>query len=150
MALVTMLCTVPSDEGIIEQVAQQFDNAAVGAMATQHQAEDQLFDPVLGDGEVEEDVIGWGTGSEGLVERLLGGVNLLVDELPADPLLASRLRDRFRPGEDLDGQGLPLRREELLGRPADGVDGIEVRLRETDERRSLGVHACLLGDGAGF
>jgi hypothetical protein len=85
-----------------------------------------------------------------LVERLLSGVNLLVDELPADVLLASQLRDRFRSGEDLDGKGLPLRREELLGRPTDVVDGTEVRLRETDERRSLAVHARFLLVGRGI
>ena len=54
-------------------------------MAGQHQAQDQLLDPVLGDGEVEQDVVGWLRGSEGLVECLLGGVHLLlVEDLAAD------------------------------------------------------------------
>jgi len=44
-----------------------------------------LLDPVLGDGEVEQDVVGWLRGSEGLVECLLGGVHLLlVEDLAAD------------------------------------------------------------------
>jgi len=42
-------------------------------------------------------------------------VNLLIEELPADLVLPGQIGDRFRPGEHLDSQVLPLLRQELLG-----------------------------------
>jgi len=54
-------------------------------------------------------------GGESLAEGLLGGVNLLIEELPADLMFPGQLGDRFRAGEHLDGQVLPLPRQELLG-----------------------------------
>jgi hypothetical protein len=39
----------PQGDPIIEKVAQQFDHAAVGTMADQHQSQDQLPQPSLGD-----------------------------------------------------------------------------------------------------
>jgi hypothetical protein len=47
-------------------------------------------------------------GGESLAEGLLGGVNLLIEELPADLMLAGQLGDRSRAGKYLDGQILPL------------------------------------------
>src|SRR5262249_19338705 len=97
------------------------------------------------DGEVEQDLVGWSWGIEGLVECLLGGVDLLVEELPADLMLPRQRGDGLCPGEGLDGQGLPLRREQSLRRPGAGAGvGTEVRLRGIDERRSLAVHARFL------
>ena len=142
-----MLCTVPRESLDVEEVAKQFDHAAVRTMADQHQGQDQLPQPSLGDGQIEKHLVGLGRGSEGLAERLLGGVSLLVEELPADLMLPSQLRDRFCPGEDLDGQVLPLRRQESLGRPGDRS---EVRLRETEGRRSLTIHARFLRVGRGI
>ena len=131
----------------VEVVAEQFDHAAVRTMADQHQGQDQLPQPSLGDGQIEKHLVGLGRGSEGLAQRLLGGVSLLVEELPADLMLPSQLRDRFCSGEDLDGQVLPLRRQESLGRPRDRS---EVRLRETEGRRSLTIHARFLRVGRGI
>ncbi len=52
---------------------------------------------------------------------------------------------------DLDGQVLPLRRQESVGRPGDRIgDRSEVRLRETEGRRSLTVHARFLRVGRGI
>ena len=48
----------PQGDPIIEEVTQQFDDAAVGTMADQHQGQDQLPQPSLGDRQVEEDVVG--------------------------------------------------------------------------------------------
>jgi hypothetical protein len=71
-----------------------------------------------------------------------GGVHLLVEELAADPMLPRQLGDGLGPDEGLDGQGLPLRRKQSLGRPrGEAGVGTEVRLRGIDERRSLAVHA---------
>ena len=39
----------PQGDPIIEEVTQQFDDAAVGTMADQHQGQDQLPQPSLGD-----------------------------------------------------------------------------------------------------
>ena len=82
---------------IVEQVAEQLDHAAGRAMADQHQGQDQLPQPCLGDREVEEDSVGLGRGGERPVKGDLGGGDLLIDELPADLVLTSQLGDRFRP-----------------------------------------------------
>ena len=49
----------PQGDPKIEEVAQQFDHAAGRAMADQHQAQDQLPQPSLGDRQVEKDVVGF-------------------------------------------------------------------------------------------
>ena len=48
----------PQGDRKIEEVTQQFDDAAVGTMADQHQGQDQLPQPSLGDRQVEKDVVG--------------------------------------------------------------------------------------------
>ncbi|MGO9811585.1 MAG: hypothetical protein ACLP53_12530 [Isosphaeraceae bacterium] len=48
----------PQGDPIIEEVTQQLDDAAVGTMADQHQGQDQLLQPSLGDRQVEKDVAG--------------------------------------------------------------------------------------------
>ena len=50
-----------------------------------------------------------------MAEGLLGGVNLLIEELPADLMLPGQLGDRLCAGEHLDGQVLPLLRRKSLG-----------------------------------
>ena len=40
-------------------------------------------------------------------------MHLLIEELPADLVLPGQLGDRFRPGEHLDGQVLPLLRRPM-------------------------------------
>ena len=151
-----MLCTVALGDPIVEQVAEQLDHAAGRAMADQHQGQDQLPQPRLGDREVEEDVVGPGRGGERPVEGDLGGGDLLIDELPADLVLTSQLGDRLGPGEGPDGQLLPLLRQESLGRPgsiqrcrrgparADAEGRGEVGLRDRGVRSSLTNHVCFL------
>jgi hypothetical protein len=125
-------------------------------MADQHQGQDQLPQPSLGDRQVEEDLVGrcW-SGGEGLAESLLGGMNLLREELPADLMLPSQLGDRFRAGEYLDGQVLPLLSRQLLGRtqdvisyrsgPANGVGGRRgITLRDRDKRTRVAIPVCFL------
>ena len=48
----------PHGEPIIEDVAKQFDHAADRTMADQHQGQDKLPQPSLGDRQVEKDVVG--------------------------------------------------------------------------------------------
>ena len=71
----------PRGDPIIEEVTQQFDHAAVGTMADQHEGQDQLPQPSLGHGQVEEDFLGLGFGVKGLGQSVLGGVGLLIEEL---------------------------------------------------------------------
>src|SRR5262249_44474041 len=72
-------------EGVVEEVAEQFDDAAVGAVADQDQAEGQLPQPGLGDGQAEQDTLGVRVGCrEGGVEGLLGLGGLPVDEFAGD------------------------------------------------------------------
>jgi hypothetical protein len=66
-------------------------------------------------------------------------------------MVPRQLGDRVSAGEDLDREILPLGRPESLGRPGDGVrDWSEFRLRETEGRRSLAIHACFLHVGRGI
>ena len=92
----------------VEEVAQQRDDAAVGAVTGQDQAEDQLPEPGLGDRQLEEDLLGRRRRVEGELQGELGGVGLLVEELAADLMLAGQLGDGWRAGEDVQGQVLPL------------------------------------------
>ena len=45
--------------GIVKQIAQQFHDTAVGTMADQHQSQNQLPQPVLGDRQIKQDVVAW-------------------------------------------------------------------------------------------
>ena len=81
--------------GVIEEVAQQFDDATQRAVANQHEAEDQLTQPLLGDGEVEQHLVVGRLGSERIVERAVGNRALLVDELAADIECVGQLGDGF-------------------------------------------------------
>ena len=93
-------------------------------------------------------------GGESLAEGLLGGVNLLIEELPADLMIPGQLGDRFSPGEHLDGQALPLLRQQSLGGtrsidiyrrgPDWAGDRREIALRDRELRSSLTIHVCFL------
>ena len=61
----------PQGDRIIEEVAEQFDHAAGRTMADQHQGQDQLPQPSLGDRQVEEDALGLGFGVEGVGQSIL-------------------------------------------------------------------------------
>lgn len=81
-------------EGMVENVREQFADAAKGAMAEEGEAKDELAKPGLGDGQPEEQLRWitrrWG---EGVVQSVLGGVELLVNELAADVLVLGDLGD---------------------------------------------------------
>src|SRR5208283_5264242 len=92
---------------------------------------------------------------EGFAESLLGGVNLLIEELPADLVLPGQLGDRFSPGEHLDGQPLPLLRRQLLSRTRNmnscrswpvkrSRSRSGITLRDRDRQSSLTIHVCFL------
>ena len=145
----------PQGDPKIEDVVQQFDHAAGRAMADEHQGQDQLPQPRLGNRQVEEDLLGSQNRGEGTVERPLRGVHLLVEELPADLVLAGQLGDCFRPGEHLDGQVSPLLRRQLLGRTRNmnscrswpvkrSRSGSGITLRDRDRQSSLTIHVCFL------
>src|SRR6185503_5644166 len=56
-------------KGVVEEVAEQLDDAAQGAMADEDQSEDELAQPGLGDGQVEQGAVvagGTRSGVEGL------------------------------------------------------------------------------------
>src|SRR5215472_12749701 len=68
-------------ERIVKEIGEEFRHAAERAVADEQQAEHQLPEPELGDGESKKDAIGInGVGGEGLVEGLMGLVELLIDE----------------------------------------------------------------------
>src|SRR5271165_7267101 len=124
-------------------------------MADQHQGQDKLPQPSLGDRQVEKDVVGSTRGCEGFAESLLGGVHLLMEELPADLVLPGQLGDRFSPGEHLDGQALPLLRRQLLSRTRNmnscrswpvkrSRSRSGITLRDRDRQSSLIIHVCFL------
>ena len=85
----------PQGELGVEEVGQQGDDAAVGAMTTQDQGQDQLMEPGLGDRQVEEDLLVGSRRVEGVLQSQLGGVGLSVEELAADLMLAGQLGDRL-------------------------------------------------------
>jgi hypothetical protein len=97
-------------EGIIEEVAAEFDDAAVRAVADQKQTESHLLQPRLGDGQVKQDAIGVRVREcESGVERRLGLGSLLVDEVTADVVVVGELRDGSCAGQGLQGEVLALR-----------------------------------------
>ena len=55
----------PQGDLVIEEVAKQFDDTAGRTMADQHQGQDQLPQPGLGDRQVEEDILGLEIGVKG-------------------------------------------------------------------------------------
>jgi hypothetical protein len=83
----------PGGDPRVEEVAQRFDHAARRAMADQHQAQDPLPQPGLGDRQVKEDLVGSRGRSAGVAERPLGSVSLSREELPADGVPSGQLGD---------------------------------------------------------
>jgi hypothetical protein len=102
----------------IEEVAEQFGDAAERTVADQDQGEDELADPGLGDREVEEDAVvaGGSVGGEGVLEGLLGLVGLVVDEFATDVVLPGELSDGCGAGESIESELLSLGRGESFGR----------------------------------
>jgi len=95
-------------EPVSEQIAEQFDDSAEGAVADEEEAENELAEKGAGDGKVEEDGFGVGLRVKGLVEGLLGLVGLLVDELAADVVLPREFGDGLLLGQSVEGELLSL------------------------------------------
>ena len=90
--------------GAIEEVGEQFVDAADGAVADQREAEDQLPQPGFGHGQPEEEMrrlVRWW--SERLVEGVVGVAELPIDELAADLVLVGQGRDGLA-GEGIQGE----------------------------------------------
>jgi len=77
-------------------------------VTNQHQSENQLTYPRLGDGKVKKSILILRFGIEGMGQRITGGVGLVVEELAADLMFPGQLRDRLSPNEHLNTQILPL------------------------------------------
>ena len=81
-------------EGMVENVREQFLDAAKRAMAEEREAKDELAKPGLGDGQPEEQLRGVGRRrGKGEVEGVLGVALLLVDELATDVVLVGEVGD---------------------------------------------------------
>ena len=68
----------------VQEVAEQFDDGPIRGMTNQHQCQDQLAQPRLGDRKVKENIRVLRLRMERLTQRLTGRVGLLVEELAAD------------------------------------------------------------------
>lgn len=93
-------------QGIVQEVSEHLGDAAYGAVADQGEAQDQLPQPRLGDGQPEEvlrRVVRW---REGVVEGSVGVVELLVDKRAADRMLRRKVADRLA-REGIEGKLLP-------------------------------------------
>jgi hypothetical protein len=114
-------------ERVVEEVGEHFGHPAKRTVADQGQAEHELLKPVLGNGEGEQDGSlarrRWG---EGLVQGIVGLVELPVDEGATDLVLLGQGADRV-PGQGAQGELLALRRRQVVGRghgrPGLGSDG---------------------------
>lgn len=77
-------------------------------MADEGEAEDQLPEPGLGDGQPEQElgrvVRRWG---KGVVEGVVGLLQLLVNEFATDVVLSGQFGDRL-PGEGVENELLAL------------------------------------------
>ena len=106
-------------EGMVEEVAEQFLNAAKGAVADEGEAKNELAKPGLGNGEPEQQPRGVDRRQgKSLVEGVVGMVELLVDELAADVLVLGEVGDGYasqgiegkllagRPGQQGSAAGL--------------------------------------------
>jgi hypothetical protein len=69
---------------VVEQITQEFDDTAQRAVAEEHEAEDQLPQPLLGDGQVKQYLVIGLLGSESVGQGSLSDVALPGDEFAAD------------------------------------------------------------------
>ena len=110
----------PHGQREVEEVVQEFGDAAEGTVADEGEAEDELPQPRLGDREPKEELGGLvGEGWKAWSRASCGVLELPVDELTADLLLAGQF------GDGLAGQGVEGELLACLGRQ----------------------HACGCGDG---
>jgi len=82
----------------------EFDDAEIGAPADQRQGDGHLAQPGLGDRQREQHIIFRRDRNESVIQRDTGFARLLVDELPAHPVLGSQIGDRHRARQRLNGE----------------------------------------------
>ena len=102
----------------MKQIAEQFIDAPIGAVAHQEQSQDEAAQPQRGHRQPAQDaaVGGEAVRSKGGREGLRGLVGLLVDERAADLLVLRQAGDRAGPGQGRDRQRLALvGRQEVSG-----------------------------------
>jgi len=94
-------------KGVVEEGAEEFDDAAERTVTDEDEGEDELGQPGLGDGQVKQDmVVGGEVGVEGEAEGVLGVAGGPVDELAADLVLGGEGQDLTLGGaEGLGGTG---------------------------------------------
>ena len=126
---------------VVEEVAEQFRNAALGTVAIESQAEDQLLDPRLGHRQRKEDAVVLGlVGRKGFVQGFVRFGGLPVKELPADLVLSGQLANRPVARQNLSGQLLPSSRIQPFRR----VKGFRFRLQRNEIGVRIGNHVCFL------
>jgi hypothetical protein len=101
---------------VIEHRLQQLHHPPQRAMADQGQAQGQLFQPVPGYGQPEQDLVlvRFG-GLKGLIEGRRGLLHLLVHELAADTVSLGQTGERLVPTQGLHKQVFSLPGAHLSG-----------------------------------
>ncbi len=94
--------------GHAQQVAQELDDAAIRAAADQRQPDDHLTQPGPGHRQLEQHLVVRRGRRESIIQRRLGSVRLLVDELAAHPVPGGEAADRLRSRQRLKGQVLAV------------------------------------------
>ena len=122
-----------------EEIAAKFVNAAIGTVADQGQTEGGLLEPILGDGQMEEDLLVGGGGREGIVQGGLGTVALLIDKLATDTRIVGQAGDGLMPGKGLHAEGDPFAGPESFG----GAVVWNGLLQCADDRNRM-AHVCFL------
>ena len=127
-----------------EEVAVEFVDAAIGTVADQGQAQSGLLEPILGNRQKEEDRIVGLVGREGIDQRGLSDVGLLIDKLAADAGLLGESGDGVVAGESLHAEGEPFAGAEGFGGAVVG-DGL---LQSADGGNRM-AHVCFLREKTG-
>jgi hypothetical protein len=129
---------------VVEEIAQEFDDATQRAMADQHETEDQLTQPLLGDGQVKQDLVLRLLRGERIVEGTVGNSDLLVDELAADVEFVGQTGDGLGLGQRLQPDVEPLAGRQSLG----GTTVGNCLLQSKGASRRIG-HVCFLHETGG-
>ena len=128
----------PDGELVVEDIPEEVHDAAVGAMTMEDGAKDDLSEPVLGDADVEEDLVILSLRTEGGLQCPFGLVDLRVDELAADVVISGQAAERLEAGHAVEGESYALTRSP----PSRGRGlGVNIRIQIADNH---GSHACPL------
>ena len=106
---------------LVEPVAEQFASPPERTRADEHQSQDQLSQPGLGDGHPEKPLVGLAVVAvNGLVQSVVGVVELLVNERAADLVSGGPLAERLA-SEGVKGPLLALVGEQGVGGSGQGL-----------------------------